>query len=201
MIILSSPSGAGKSTLSRLLIKFDKNIKLSISATTRPRRNNEVNGKDYHFITKEKYKKMVKNHEFLETAEVFGNYYGSIQKTIQEMLNNGNDVLFDIDWQGAKQITEEVNPDNLLKIFILPPSLSELEKRLKRRAQDKKETIKLRMNKAKDEISHYDEYDYVIINDDLKEAFRTIQHIIESKRIFNTKKKGLKDFIDKIVSN
>jgi guanylate kinase len=184
LIILSSPSGAGKSTLCNMILQNDKNIKLSISATTRPKRLKEIDGQDYYFLSKESFLQMVKNDQFIEYANVFDNDYGTPRKMVEEELQNGHEVIFDIDWQGARQIKEKFksDPDLIVSIFILPPSLEELERRLKNRAQDNDETVKKRMIKAQDEISHFNEYDHVLINDDLEGTYQKIVAIINNKR-------------------
>jgi guanylate kinase len=184
LIIISSPSGAGKSTLCEMVLKNDKNIKLSISATTRPKRLKEIDGQDYYFLSKEKFLQMVKDDQFIEHANVFDNDYGTPKKMVEEQLQNGNEVIFDIDWQGARQIKEKFksDPNLIVSIFILPPSLPELERRLKNRAQDDDETVKKRMIKAQDEISHFNEYDHVLINDNLQETYQKIVAIIANKR-------------------
>ncbi len=184
LIILSSPSGAGKSTLCRMILTNDKNIKLSISATTRPKRLQEIDGQDYYFLTKENFAKMVKDDQFIEHANVFDNNYGTPKQMVQEELAKGHEVIFDIDWQGARQIKEKFksDPNLIVSIFILPPSLTELERRLKNRAQDDDETVKKRMIKAQDEISHFGEYEHVLINDDLNKTYKKIVAIIDNKR-------------------
>ncbi len=184
LIIISSPSGAGKSTLCDMVLKNDKNIKLSISATTRPKRLKEIDGQDYYFLSKEKFLQMVKDDQFIEHANVFDNDYGTPKKMVEEELKNGHEVIFDIDWQGARQIKEKFksDPNLIVSIFILPPSLQELERRLKNRAQDDDETVKKRMIKAQDEISHFNEYDHVLINDNLQETYQKIVAIIDNKR-------------------
>jgi len=197
VILISSPSGAGKSTLVKMLLKKDKATKLSVSATTRTKRKGEVNGVDYHFLTKKQYQKKFKNNEFFEYAEVFGNYYGTLKKPVANMLKKGYDVVFDIDWQGARQVSSKLDKIRLIKIFILPPSIKELSKRLKKRGQDTAEVIKNRMEKAKNEIIHYNEYDYVIVNDDLNKAFSELCAVIDTKRIQNAKK--LDDFVKKMI--
>src|SRR5271155_5534499 len=163
MLVLSSPSGAGKTTLSRMLLRADRNVALSISVTTRPKRRGEVNGRDYHFIDRTRFNEMVKKGDLLEWAEVFGHHYGTPRRPVIEGLEAGRDVLFDIDWQGTQQLRERAR-DDLVSVFILPPSVSELERRLRRRAQDSKDIIGSRMAKAAGEMSHWPEYDYVIIN-------------------------------------
>ncbi len=184
LIIISSPSGAGKSTLCEMVLKNDKNIKLSISATTRPKRLKEIDGQDYYFLSKEKFLQMVKDDQFIEHANVFDNDYGTPKKMVEEELQNGHEVIFDIDWQGARQIKEKFksDPNLIVSIFILPPSLQELERRLKNRAQDDDETVKKRMIKAQDEISHFNEYEHVLINDNLQETYQKIVAIIDNKR-------------------
>jgi guanylate kinase len=183
VIIISSPSGAGKTTVCKMIIEKNPTIKLSISATTRPQRPNEVNGKDYHFITKEQFLSLKNSSQFLEDAQVFNHFYGSYKKTLNDEINNSNCVLFDIDWQGARQIKSKLPSEMVISIFILPPSLKELERRLLNRAQDSQEVVEQRMQQALDEISHYHEYDFVIVNDDLNESLNKINWIIETKKI------------------
>ncbi|MEQ8328520.1 MAG: guanylate kinase, partial [Parvibaculum sp.] len=164
MLVLSSPSGAGKTTLSRRLLESDREIDMSVSATTRKPRPGEVEGKDYFFLTTEDFGIMRNKGDFLESAKVFDNYYGTPRKPVVEALAQGHDVLFDIDWQGTQQL-DETAPEDLVKVFILPPSVQELERRLEKRAQDPADVVAARMAKASDEISHYQEYDYIIINE------------------------------------
>ncbi|MFL2929776.1 MAG: guanylate kinase, partial [Candidatus Micropelagos sp.] len=166
MLVLSSPSGAGKTTLSRMLLEVDNEIIMSVSATTRPPRSGETHGEDYYFVDKETFGLMANKNELLEHAKVFDNYYGTPRGPVEEALISGKDVLFDIDWQGTQQL-QEASADDLVRIFILPPSAAELESRLKKRAQDSPETVAKRMAKASDEISHYAEYDYIILNEDI----------------------------------
>ena len=163
MLVISSPSGAGKTTLARKLLEQDDNIKLSVSVTTRKPRNSEVNNKDYIFVNKKKFEEMVKNNDFLEFAKVFGNNYGTPRNPVENRISNGKDVLFDIDWQGT-QALREMEPKNLVSVFILPPSTKDLEIRLKSRGQDSNEEVKRRMAEANSEITHWAEYDYIIIN-------------------------------------
>ncbi len=196
LIIISSPSGAGKSTLCQMITQNDPSIKLSISATTRAKREQEIEGKHYFFVSKEEFDKMSKNNEFLESAEVFGNHYGTPIKMVQDQLNKGLEVLFDIDWQGARQIKQRFDKDSVISIFILPPSISELKRRLTKRAQDSEEDVINRMKKSYNEISHFDEYDLVIINDDLNNTYQKIFSIIEAKRLQRYNKKDLQDFIN-----
>ncbi len=191
LIIISSPSGAGKSTLCKMIIQNDPLIKLSISATTRAKRPQEIDGQHYHFVTQEKFENMLADTEFLESANVFENHYGTPKKIVDEELKNGNCVLFDIDWQGARQIKAKYDADSIVSIFILPPSKQELERRLRARASDPEEIVQKRMQKARDEISHFGEYDFVLINDDLNNTYQRIRAIIESKRILRYKKSDI----------
>ena len=183
IIILSSPSGAGKSTLSDRLRAWDKDIVFSISATTRESRDGEKDGREYFFKSREDFLKMVDNQEMLEHAEVFGNLYGSPQLPVSNAIENGQDVLFDIDWQGGQQIRNSVLGKHALSLFILPPSIAELERRLKSRAKDNQDVIKNRMALARDEISHWPEYDYVLINNDLDKTENDLKTIIKAERL------------------
>ena len=195
LIIISSPSGAGKSTLCKMVVQNDPLTKLSISATTRSQRPQEVDGQNYFFIDEEKFVQMVDSNDFVEHANVFGNYYGTPKKMVEDALKNGSEVIFDIDWQGARQIREQYDSDSVISIFILPPSLEELERRLRNRAQDPEEVVQQRMNKAKDEISHYHEYDYVLINDDLNATYSKIKSIIEAKRAARLSRSQFNNFV------
>ena len=195
LIIISSPSGAGKSTLCKMVVQNDPLTKLSISATTRSQRPQEVEGQNYFFINEEQFVQMVDSDEFIEHANVFGNYYGTPKKMVEDALKNGSEVIFDIDWQGARQIRQKYDSDSIISIFILPPSLEELERRLRNRAQDPEEVVQQRMNKAKDEISHYDEYDYVLINDDLNATYSKIKSIIEAKRAARLSRSQFNNFV------
>ena len=183
IIILSSPSGAGKSTLSDRLRAWDKDIVFSISATTREPRDGEKDGREYFFKSRKDFLKMVDNQEMLEHAEVFGNLYGSPQKPVSNAIENGQDVLFDIDWQGGQQIRNSVLGKHALSLFILPPSIAELERRLNSRAKDNQDVIKNRMALARDEISHWPEYDYVLINNDLDKTENDLKTIIKAERL------------------
>lgn len=194
MFVLSSPSGAGKTTLSRQLLARQRGISMSVSVTTRPMRPGEVDGKDYHFIDRARFDGMVENGELLEHAEVFGNCYGTPRSYVERHLRDGDDVLFDIDWQGTKQLREKA-PDDLVSVFILPPSINELERRLFARAQDSAEVVARRMAKAVSEISHWTEYDYVIINRDIDEALVRITSILHAERLKRTRQEGLAAFI------
>ena len=182
LIILSSPSGAGKSTLSKRLIAWDPSISFSVSATTRPPRDGETNGVDYHFLTEEAFKKTVSDDGMLEHAHVFGNFYGSPRAPVEAAIGQGKDVLFDIDWQGAQQIRNSVLGAHTLSIFILPPSIKELHRRLVSRGQDSAEVIEKRMRKSWDEISRWDAYDYVLVNNDLDATEERLKTIITSRR-------------------
>ena len=181
MFVLSSPSGAGKTTLSRRLLETEEGVAMSVSVTTRPMRPGEVDGRDYHFISDSAYDAMVAGGELLEHATVFDYKYGTPKKQGMEALDSGNDVLFDIDWQGTHQLAESCRAD-LVSVFILPPTLSELERRLRARAQDSEEVVRKRMAKATDEISHWEEYDYVVVNEELDKAMSHIQRILHAER-------------------
>ena len=194
MIVLSSPSGAGKTSLSRKLLEKNKNLFLSISFTTRPPRPLEVNESDYFFVNDEKFIDMLNKDEFLEHAKVFDFYYGTPKKPVMNALKNGKDILFDIDWQGTQQLMNSVQ-DDLVKIFVLPPSAKELEKRLLKRNQDTDETVKKRMSKASDEISHYAEYDYIIINEDFDESLEKINSILIAEGLKRTRQNKIQDVI------
>lgn len=194
MFVLSSPSGAGKTTLSRMLLDKDKNVTLSISATTRPKRPGEEEGRDYHFIDNGRFDEMAKKGEFLESATVFGNRYGTPRKPVEEALAAGQDVLFDIDWQGTQQLRERARND-LVSVFLLPPSIAELERRLKTRAQDEEGVIHERMSRAGHEMSHWAEYDYVVVNRDLDSTFDQIRAILNAERLKRSRQSGLTAFI------
>lgn len=200
LLVLSSPSGAGKSTLSRLLLEKDDNISLSVSATTRAPRPGEVDGKDYHFYSQDKFDQLVANDGFLEYATVFDHSYGTPAAPVEAALKAGKDVLFDIDWQGTQQLNQKVGAD-LVRVFILPPSKEELEKRLKARAQDSDEVVAKRMSKANAEISHWAEYDYVIINDDLEQAEKGLITILEAERMKRTRQSGLTTFVTALTND
>jgi len=194
MLVLSSPSGAGKTTLSRQLLDNDKQIQLSVSATTRARRPGEKDGVDYHFVDTQTFRGMIERNEFLEYAEVFGNYYGTPHAPVDAALSAGRDVLFDIDWQGTQQLQDKVKAD-LVTVFILPPSTRDLEKRLLTRAQDSKEVVAQRMAKAADEMSHYAEYDYVIINKDIGTSLNNLKAILSAERLKRERQVGLSEFV------
>jgi guanylate kinase len=194
MLVLSSPSGAGKTTLSRMLLTTERNVELSISVTTRARRRGEVNGRHYHFIDRKRFDQMVRAGDLLEYAEVFGNGYGTPRKPVERALKQGRDMLFDIDWQGTQQLRQRARAD-LVSVFILPPSTGELERRLHTRAQDDKKTIRSRMAKASDEMSHWAEYDYVVVNRDLDRAFADVRAILAAERLKRERQPGLPAFV------
>lgn len=198
MFVLSSPSGAGKTTLSRMLLQKDENLALSISATTRPKRPNEVEGTHYYFMGKPEFEGMRQNGEFLESAEVFGNFYGTPAAQVNEMLEKGTDVLFDIDWQGTRQLAHKARAD-LVSVFILPPSMEELELRLRKRAEDTDEVVRHRMGKAHVEISHWDEYDYVLVNKDLEESLQKVYSILRAERLRRERQAGLSHFVEQLL--
>jgi guanylate kinase len=194
MLVLSSPSGAGKTTLSRRLLASDPNITLSVSATTRAMRPTEVEGKDYFFITPKEFDAWVRQDAFLEHAVVFENRYGTPRGPVEDALVSGRDVLFDIDWQGTQQMKERARED-LVSIFILPPSHAELERRLKTRAEDSDDVVAKRMAKAADEMSHYPEYDYVVVNDNIDRALMQITSILEAERVRRARLIGVGEFV------
>ncbi len=199
MFVLSSPSGAGKTTLTRLLVQKEENIDLSISVTTRPRRPSEVDGVHYHFLTREAFEKMRDAGDLLEWAEVHGNYYGTPAKPVEKALAKGRDVLFDIDYQGTRQLYKKAASD-VVSIFILPPSIAEMKKRIRRRATEDDATIKKRLETAKHELKRWGEYDYVIINDDLDAAFADIHAILSAERMKRVRRTGVVAFAKKLQS-
>lgn len=198
MFVLSSPSGAGKTTLSRNLLAAEEQIGMSVSVTTRTMRPGEVDGKDYSFTNPEHFKQMIDRNELLEHATVFGNSYGTPAAFVEAKLEAGTDVLFDIDWQGTRQLAEKRRAD-LVSVFILPPSMEELERRLRSRAQDSEDVVQHRMSKAWDEISHWEEYDYVVINTDLDASLKTIRHILHAERAKRTRQRELGEFVASLI--
>ena len=199
MVVLSSPSGAGKTTLTKKVLNSSKNILMSVSATTRQPRPGEVDGKDYIFLSKSKFSEMIDNDEFLEYAKVFDNFYGTPRATVETALARGFDIVFDIDWQGAQQLTQAAAND-LVKIFILPPNMRELENRLRSRAQDSDDVIARRMSKSENEISHWAEYDYIIINEDISEAIEELTTIVNAERMKRPRQPWLGSFIKKLIT-
>ncbi|MBK8083684.1 MAG: guanylate kinase [Devosia sp.] len=204
MLVLASPSGAGKSSISRALFEDDPNIALSVSVTTRPRRTDEIDGKHYHFIDVETFRRMRADGELLESAEVHGNFYGTPRSRVEERLAAGRDILFDIDFQGTLQLYEKCRSD-MVSIFILPPSIKELRKRLERRAQDSEGTIDTRLRNARLEMDHYDEYDYVLVNEDLEDSASRVRTILAAARLARSRflqlDKFVKDLQDQIDSH
>jgi len=198
LIILSSPSGAGKSTLARALRAWDNTLRFSVSATTREPREGEVDGQDYFFVSVEDFQRQVADSDMLEHARVFGNYYGSPKGPVSEAIETGRDVLFDIDWQGAQQISNSALQDHVLSIFILPPSITELHRRLVSRGQGDAEGIEKRMQKSWDEISHWDGYDYVLVNDDLAATEEKLKTIITAERLRASQQPALVDHVRKL---
>ncbi|MEM9838981.1 MAG: guanylate kinase [Pseudomonadota bacterium] len=199
LLVVSSPSGAGKTTLSKRLLGTDPFISLSVSATTRPMRPGEIDGKDYHFMTEGEFHRREDEGYFLESAKVFGNYYGTPRMAVFNTLEEGRDILFDIDWQGKQQLDERAGGD-VVSVFILPPSRDTLEKRLKNRAQDSDEVVAQRMEMADSEISHYAEYDYVIVNDDIEKADTQLRSILQAERLKRRRQTGLRRFIDHVIA-
>jgi len=199
MLVLSSPSGAGKTTISRRLLALDPNLSLSISVTTRPPRAAESDGVDYRFVSPEKFDAMVAADAFLEHARVFGHCYGTPRQAVEDHLAAGRDVLFDIDWQGTQQLYGRAQAD-LVTIFILPPSIAELERRLYSRAQDSDEVVRQRMAKAADEMSHWAEYGYIIVNEDMDQSLAKVQAILTAERLRRERRIGLSDFVESLRS-
>ncbi|MGN6375442.1 MAG: guanylate kinase [Sphingomonas sp.] len=197
LFVLSSPSGAGKSTIARKLLANEPELSMSVSYTTRAPREGEVDGKDYHFVDLEKFREMVANHEFLEWAHVFDNRYGTPKADVFHTLSDGHDILFDIDWQGAQQLYQLAGGD-VVRVFILPPSMTELRQRLERRATDSQEIIDARMARADNEVSHWDAYDYVLVNDDVEQCFDKVKTILAAERLKRSRQTGIIGFIRKL---
>jgi len=200
LFVLSSPSGAGKTSLSRKLLERNKNLFLSISYTTRPPRPGEINESDYYFIDDGKFNEMLKRDEFLESAKVFDHYYGTPKSPIIAAIESGKDVLFDIDWQGTQQLMNSLQ-DDLVKVFVLPPSAKELEKRLLKRNQDTNKTVKDRMSKASNEISHYAEYDYIIINEDFEDSLVNIESILVAEGLKRSRQLKIQEVINNLLND
>ena len=199
MLVLSSPSGAGKTTISRELLARDDNLTLSVSATTRPRRPGETEGVDYLFVDQARFDAMVAEGAFLEHATVFEHCYGTPRAAVEAALAAGRDVLFDIDWQGTQQVAEKARED-LVGVFILPPSTGELERRLRARAQDPDAVVRGRMAKAADEMSHWAEYDYIVVNEDVEKSVAAVRSILEAERLRRDRQVGLRDFVESLRS-
>jgi len=197
MLVLSSPSGAGKTTLTRRLLDIDASLELSVSVTTRPRRPNEVDGRDYGFIDQARFDRMVADGELLEHATVFGNCYGTPRSLVEATLTAGRDVVSDLDWQGTQQLAQTFR-ENMVSVFILPPSVDELHRRLTQRNQDSAEVVAARMAKAVDEMSHWAEYDYVVVNQDLDRSIATLQSIVAAERSRRVRQVGLFEFVRKL---
>lgn len=200
MLVLSSPSGAGKSTIARAILEREDKLNMSVSLTTRPPRPGEEDGRDYYFVSEDEYRQRLENDELIEHAEVFGNFYGTPKPLVEKHLSAGEDVLFDIDWQGTQQLGEAARED-LVSIFILPPSYDELEKRLTGRGQDSEEVVRARMSKAADEMSHWPEYDYVIVNDVIEESIHNVQAILVAERLRRVRRLGLVEFVNSLRSS
>ncbi|TCU11018.1 guanylate kinase [Rhizobium sullae] len=198
MLVISSPSGAGKSTIARTLLAQDKQIGLSVSVTTRQRRPSEVEGIHYHFKSIREFERLRDSDALLEWAEVHGNFYGTPREPVEAAMAEGRDMLFDIDWQGAQQLQEKMSAD-VVSIFVLPPTMTELQSRLHRRAEDSEEVIAQRLANSRAEISHWREYDYVIVNDDLDTAFDAVQSIVKAERLRRDRRHGIYDFVTKLL--
>lgn len=199
MLVLSSPSGAGKTTLSRRLLEQEPGVAISISHTTRKRRKGEVEGRDYHFVDQETFTRMRDRGEFLEWAVVFDNSYGTTRKPVEEALASGRDVLFDVDWQGTRKLREVAKSD-VVSVFILPPTVEDLEQRLKIRAEDADEVVRKRMRGASNEIQHWDEYDYVIVNDDIDRSLASVRAILAAERLRVSRLTGMKAFVQGLLA-
>ncbi len=197
LLVLSSPSGAGKTTISRRLLERDSLLTMSVSVTTRPKRPGEVAGRDYHFIDPTEFNLMVNRRELLEHAKVFGHYYGTPRGPVEGAIDGGKDVIFDIDWQGAQQLSQNAR-DDLVSVFILPPSSDELDRRLHARAQDPEEVVAERMAKAPNEMSHWAEYDFIIVNSDIDQSVAEIEAIVTAERLRRRRQVGLTDFVKRL---
>jgi guanylate kinase len=198
MLVISSPSGAGKSTIARTLLETDRQIGLSVSVTTRQRRPSEVEGVHYHFKSVREFERLRDSDSLLEWAEVHGNFYGTPREPVEQAMSEGRDMLFDIDWQGAQQLQQKMQAD-VVSIFVLPPTMTELQSRLHRRAEDSEEVIQTRLANSRAEIAHWREYDYVIINDDLNAAFDAVQSIVKAERLRRDRRHGMFDFVRELL--
>ena len=199
LVILSSPSGAGKTSIARALVEENKNFLFSVSATTRKSRPGEVNGREYHFLTVNEFRERIDNGQFLEHAKVFGNLYGTPLEPVMESINDGKDLIFDVDWQGGKQIRSSSLSKFVISIFILPPSIKALQERLMKRAQDSSETVKDRMTKSIGEIMHWKEYDYVIVNNNFEQTLHEVKSIITSEKLRRVRNSQLEDFVETLT--
>ena len=200
LVILSSPSGAGKTSIARALVEENKNFSFSVSATTRKSRPGEVNGREYHFLTVDEFREKINDGQFLEHAKVFGNLYGTPLEPVMEAINNGKDLIFDVDWQGGKQIRSSSLSKFVISIFILPPSIKALQERLMKRAQDSSETVKDRMTKSIGEIMHWKEYDYVIVNTNFEQTLNEVKSIITSEKLRRVRNSQLEEFIETLTN-
>ena len=199
LVILSSPSGAGKTSIARALVEENKNFLFSVSATTRKSRPGEVNGREYHFLTVDEFRERINDGQFLEHAKVFGNLYGTPLEPVMESINDGKDLIFDVDWQGGKQIRSSSLSKFVISIFILPPSIKALQERLMKRAQDSSETVKDRMTKSIGEIMHWKEYDYVIVNNNFEQTLHEVKSIITSEKLRRVRNSQLEEFIETLT--
>ena len=199
LVILSSPSGAGKTSIARALVEENKNFLFSVSATTRKSRPGEINGREYHFLTVNEFRERINNAQFLEHAKVFGNLYGTPLEPVMESINDGKDLIFDVDWQGGKQIRSSSLSKFVISIFILPPSIKALQERLMKRAQDSSETVKDRMTKSIGEIMHWKEYDYVIVNNDFEQTLDEVKSIITSEKLRRVRNSQLEEFVETLT--
>ena len=199
LVILSSPSGAGKTSIARALVEENKSFLFSVSATTRKSRPGEVNGREYHFLTVDEFREKINDGQFLEHAKVFGNLYGTPLEPVMESINNGKDLIFDVDWQGGKQIRSSSLSKFVISIFILPPSIKALQERLMKRAQDSSETVKDRMTKSIGEIMHWKEYDYVIVNSNFEQTLHEVKSIITSEKLRRVRNSQLEEFVETLT--
>lgn len=199
LVILSSPSGAGKTSIARALVEENKNFLFSVSATTRKSRPGEVNGREYHFLTVDEFRERINDGQFLEHAKVFGNLYGTPLEPVMESINDGKDLIFDVDWQGGKQIRSSSLSKFVISIFILPPSIKALQERLMKRAQDSSETVKDRMTKSIGEIMHWKEYDYVIVNNKFEQTLHEVKSIITSEKLRRVRNSQMEEFIETLT--
>ena len=200
LVILSSPSGAGKTSIARALVEENKNFLFSVSATTRKSRPGEVNGREYHFLTVDEFREKINDGQFLEYAKVFGNLYGTPLEPVMESINDGKDLIFDVDWQGGKQIRSSSLSKFVISIFILPPSIKALHERLMKRAQDSSETVKDRMTKSIGEIMHWKEYDYVIVNNNFEQTLHEVKSIIASEKLRRVRNSQLEEFVETLTN-